>query len=52
LIILNCDNDYLPIPSYRLIYKTQINDVKISPNEKYLAVALASDSNTGARIEM
>lgn len=44
--------DYAPDPSYNLIYKSAINDIKVSYNEKYLAVALAADSNSAARIEM
>lgn len=45
-------DEYDPISSYNLIYKSEINDIKVSFNEKYLAVALAADSNSNARIEM
>jgi len=44
--------DYKPILTYHLKYKTQITDVKVSFHEKFMAVALSSDSDTNARIEL
>ena len=44
--------NYKPIPSYQIRYTTQITDVKVSYHEKYMVVALSSDSDTNARIEL
>ncbi len=44
--------DYQPISGYEKEYKTQIVDVKISFNERYVAVALSSDDDRSARINL
>lgn len=41
-------DDYSTCPPFSLTFQVRIRDVKISPNERYLAVALSSETNPKA----
>jgi len=44
--------EYTQIPEYNQKFKTQITDIKISYNEKIMAIALSSESDTNAAIKL
>lgn len=53
IIVLNSANDTYTInTNFTLKHKTAITDVKLSLDEKMLAVALARDQDSNARFEL